>query len=46
MASKQNNSVISSNSLKELGCFIIAIIAIVTRVLIHNITPQLWYLRE
>jgi hypothetical protein len=29
MASKQNNSVISSNSLKELGCFIIAIIAII-----------------
>ena len=28
MASKQNNSVTSSNSLKELGCFIIAIIII------------------
>jgi hypothetical protein len=34
MASKQNNSVISSNSLKELGCFIIAIIAIIAIIII------------
>ena len=29
MASKHTNSIISSNSIKELGCFAIAIIAII-----------------